>query len=268
MQRREFLSIALAGLAASILPAFAASARTVSYGSGKLDLYPVKAQGAPIVMYVHGGAWKAGSKSSVGSQPDYFNALGYCYISVGYSLGGNVGQQARQIGEAVAWVSANAASFGGDPSRIALMGHSAGCQLASLAVLSGLAQNVRALVANDTAAYDVAYLAEINNGRLPLLYAPAFRDRSRWTEWSPITHAAGGNGIPVLVAWSGGRDRDRISQRFAAALESGGHPVTRFAGTNYNHISISKAVGRKGDGLTRAITAFLEQTLAPLVVAQ
>lgn len=268
MLRRQFLALAAAGLAAASFPARAMAASTASYGSGKLDIYPVSGPAAPILMYVHGGAWKAGSKSSVGSQPQYFNALGYCYISIGYSLSGNVGQQARQIGEAVAWVAANAGRFGGDPARMALMGHSAGCQLASLAVLSGLASGVRALIANDTAAYDVAYLAEINNGRLPLLYASAFRDRSRWAEWSPITHAAGGSGIPVLVAWSGGRNRDRISQRFAAALESGGHPVTRFAGENYNHLSISKAVGRNGDPLTQAIAGFLEQTLVALVPAQ
>jgi acetyl esterase/lipase len=268
MHRRMFLGLAATGIAALAFPG-PALAKTVSYGSGKLDIYPAANPNAPILMYVHGGAWKAGSRSSVGSQPEYFNALGYCYISVGYSLSANVGQQANQIGEAVAFVAANAAGFGGDPARIALMGHSAGCHLASLATLSGLAPAVRALIANDTAAFDVNYLAEINNGRLPLLYAPAFKDRSRWTEWSPITYAAGGNGIPVLVAWSGGRNRDRICQRFAAALESGGHPVTRFDGSRYNHISISSAVGKKGDPLTRAITAFLEQSLVPLpAVAQ
>jgi acetyl esterase/lipase len=267
MNRRRFLTIAGAALALPLIPAlpateaFAAKAQTLSYGSGKLDMYASGGAGSPVVIYVHGGAWKAGSKGQVGSMPDYFNGLGYVFVSVGYSLNSNVGQQANQIGEAVRWVKGNVAKYGGDPSRVAIMGHSAGCHLASLAVLSGKAPGVRALVANDTAAYDVPYLAEINNGRLPLLYAPAFNDKSKWKSWSPISYAGGGGGIPVLVAWSGGRDRDRISQRFAAALESSGHPVTRFDGSRYNHISISKAVGRPSDPLNRAVTAFLAQTL-------
>lgn len=266
MDRRRFLTLAAAGALVTALPlpqiALAASSQTVSYGSGKLDIYSPGSAGAPVIVYVHGGAWRAGSRNQVGSMPEYFNKLGYVFVSVGYSLRSNVGQQASQVGQAIGWVRDNAASFGGDGSRIAVMGHSAGCHLSSLAVLSGQAPGVRALIANDTAAYDLAYLADINNGKLPILYAAPFKDRSKWQQWSPITYAGGGGGIPVLVAWSGGRDRDEISQRFASALEAAGHPVTRFDGASrYNHISISKAVGRPGDPLNKAVTQFLAQVL-------
>jgi acetyl esterase/lipase len=267
MDRRKFLKLAASGVLLASLPglrplvAMAATNKSVSYGAGKLDIYSPGGSGAPILVYVHGGAWKAGSKSQVGAMPDYFNKRGYVFVSVGYSLGSNVGQQADQVGQAINWVRANAASFGGDAGRVAVMGHSAGCHLSSLAVLSGRAQGVRALVANDTAAYDVAYLAQINNDRLPILYAGPFKDRSKWSQWSPITYAGGGGGVPVLVAWSGGRDRDEISQRFATALESAGHPVIRFDGSSYNHISISKAVGRSRDPLNRAVTQFLDSVL-------
>ena len=267
MDRRQFLTLAASGMIAASLPALrpaialAASAQTVSYGSGRLDIYSPGGSGAPVLVYVHGGAWKAGNKGQVGAMPDYFTKRGYVFVSVGYSLGANVGQQADQVGQAINWVRANAASFGGDGGRVAVMGHSAGCHLSSLAVLSGRAQGVRALIANDTAAYDLAYLAQINNDRLPILYAGPFRDRSKWNAWSPISYAGGGGGIPVLVAWSGGRDREEISQRFANALESAGHRVVRFDGSGYNHISISRAVGRARDPLNRAVTQFLDGVL-------
>ncbi len=106
---------------------------------------------------------------------------------------------------------------------------------------------MRALVANDTAAYDVAYLAQINNDRLPILYAGPFKDRSKWSQWSPITYAGGGGGIPVLVAWSGGRDREEISQRFANALEAAGHPVIRFDGQQ-----LQPHIHQQGGGTGRA----------------
>jgi BD-FAE len=137
MDRRKFLTLAASGMLAASLPvlrpamALAASAKTMSYGPGKLDVYSPGGSGAPVIVYIHGGAWKAGNKGQVGAMPDYFNKRGYVFVSVGYSLGSNVGQQADQVGQAINWVRANAASFGGDGGRIAVMGHSAGCHLAS-----------------------------------------------------------------------------------------------------------------------------------------
>jgi acetyl esterase/lipase len=240
-----------------------APARNISYGANQLDIYPAGNDNAPVVVYAHGGAWRAGSKRSVGSMPAYFNGMGYIFVSVGYTLypRADVDRQAREIGQAIGWIRANISKYGGNPDRIAVMGHSAGCHLMSLATLSGLAPGVRALIANDTAAYDVAYLAELYNGRLPQLYAPAFRDKAKWHNWSPISYAGGGDGMPVLVAWSGGRFRDRISQRFASQLEASGHPVTRFDGSRYNHLSISSAVGRRGDALTETINQFLQRSI-------
>lgn len=261
MKRREFLLFSGAALAAGLLPAEALAAKTVSYGSGRLDIYPAAQPGGPVVAYVHGGAWRAGSKGDVGSMPGYFNSLGYTFVSIGYSLGSDPGSQASQVGQAVSWIRANIGQYGGNGSRIALMGHSAGAHLASLAVLSGRASGVRALVANDTQAWDLEYLAEINNGRLPSLYAVFNPLKGQWRTLSPISYAGGGGGIPVLVAWSGGADRPLVSKRFADALSGGGHPVTRFDGSGYNHFSILSAMGRRGSPLNGAITQFLQRSL-------
>lgn len=265
MDRRRFvagtlLAPALIGFSGGI--AAAETIKNVSFGGNKLDIYTTGTDNAPVVIYVHGGAWRAGSKRSVKSMPKYFNGLGYIFVSVGYTLypRANVDRQAREVGQAVNWVRTNISKYGGNPDRIALMGHSAGSHLASLAALSGMASGVSALIANDTAAYDVAYLAELYKGRLPQLYAPAFRDSAKWGNWSPISYAGGG-GMPVMVIWSGGRYRDRISIRFADRLASAGHSVTRFDGSRYNHIAIGSAVGRKGDAVTKAIGSFLQNTL-------
>lgn len=265
MDRRSFIAGSL--LAPALLGfsgrfAAAETIKNVSYGANKLDIYTTGTDNAPVMIYVHGGAWRAGSKKSVKAMPAYFNSLGYIFVSVGYTLypRANVDRQAREVGQAVNWVRDNISKYGGNPGKIALMGHSAGSHLASLAALSGLATGVSALIANDTAAYDVAYLAELYSGRLPQLYAPAFRDRAKWQNWSPISYAGGG-GMPVMVIWSGGRYRDRISIRFADRLASAGHAVTRFDGRRYNHLSIGSAVGRKGDAVTKAIGNFLGTTM-------
>ena len=269
LNRRTFLQTGLGtslalGAGASLLlsggtHALAQRAGGIDYGANKLDIYPASAPNAPVLAYVHGGAWRAGSRGAVGSMPDYFNALGYTFVSIGYTLHprANVDRQSAEIGQAIGWIGNNIAQYGGDPSRIALSGHSAGCHLSCLAVLSGRAPSVRALIANDTAAYDVAYLAQVSGGRLGILYSAPFRDQSQWRNWSPISYAGGGGQLPVLVAWSGGGVRPDVSQRYANALANAGHPVTRFNGAGYNHLSIRSAMGKRGDRLTQAMTNFL-----------
>ncbi len=89
--------------------------------------------GAPVFVYIHGGGW--GSQTLKQRQADYrwFAERGYLVISLEYSLSSdkrhtwNIAQP--QLGCALAWVGSNAARFGGDPSRLALWGESAGGNL-------------------------------------------------------------------------------------------------------------------------------------------
>jgi acetyl esterase/lipase len=261
MQNRRLFLAGLSGAAlAPFLPgaAFAKAVAGVSYGPNKLDIYPAAQPGAPVCVYVHGGGWRLGSREAVASMPEWFAAQGWGMVSVGYSLSANVGRQAAEVAQAVQWVGANIGGYNGDGARLALMGHSAGCHLSCLAALKHGAP-VKALIANDTAAYDVAYLASLNHGVLPFIYAQPFSDRSRWQEWSPISYASARPELPVLVAWSGGANRDKVSARFIAALQGGGHAVTPFNGAAYSHISISRAIGKPGDPLANAVGAFLRQ---------
>ncbi len=265
--RRRFLArsaATLAGLAFTTSmatpfarPAYAASAKDVSYGPNTLDIYaPPGASGAPVLVYVHGGAWRAGNKSRVHSKVSHYNAKGMVVVSVGYTLfpRANAEQQASQVATAVNWVRRNIANYGGDGNRVALMGHSAGCHLAAIATLSG-ACTPKLLICNDTGAYDVAYLAEINNGRVPSLYS-ALDTRDKWARWSPISYVRNRAQPPTLVMWSGGRNRDRISLRFVNAMKAAGNSVTQFAGNGYNHLSINSSIGRT-NSVTKAVDSFL-----------
>jgi acetyl esterase len=114
---------------------------TVSYASyaGQavpLDVYPLPVNHvgtSPVLVYIHGGGW--GAETLKQRQADYrwFAERGYLVISLEYSLSSetqhtwNVAQP--QLGCALAWVGANAARFGGDASRLALWGESAGGNL-------------------------------------------------------------------------------------------------------------------------------------------
>ncbi|MGI9350858.1 MAG: alpha/beta hydrolase [Rhizobiaceae bacterium] len=269
LSRRDFAKLAAVSSAAlPFLPTGALSAgkRTIDYGPNHLDWYPARTNSpnAPILIYAHGGAWALGNRGQVGAKARHFTQNGYHFASVGYTLfpAANAQTQALQVASAVNWIHTNASQLGGDPNRIALMGHSAGCHLSSLATLTGAAPPVKALVCNDTRAYDLPYLAKINGGRLPLLYKAPFTRRRMWPAWSPISYTGLQQQPPTLVAWSGGIGRDRVSKRFADALERDGVEVHRYNGKrDYNHVSIDRAMGSEKGRLTKAVDQFLENVL-------
>ncbi|MEM7216601.1 MAG: alpha/beta hydrolase [Pseudomonadota bacterium] len=269
ISRRKFsklATVAVAGAHLSPITALAARSKTLDYGPNRLDWYPARSgsSNAPILIYVHGGAWALGNRGQVGAKADHFTRNGYHFASVSYTLfpAANAQTQALQVASAVNWVHSNASRLGGDPERIALMGHSAGCHLSSLATLTGGAPPVKALVCNDTRAYDLPFLASINGGRLPLLYKAPFTRRKMWRAWSPISYTGLQKQPPVLVAWSSGIGRDRVSKHFADALEYDGVEVHRYDGKRqYSHYSIDRAMGSEKGKLTKAVDLFLEKTL-------
>ncbi len=88
---------------------------------------------APVFVYVHGGGW--GGQTLKQRQADYrwFADRGYLVMSIEYSLSTETRHTWNivepQLGCALAWVNANAARYGGDVSRLALWGESAGGNL-------------------------------------------------------------------------------------------------------------------------------------------
>lgn len=105
-----------------------------------LDLYrPAEAAGPlPVVMWVHGGGWRSGSKDPPGRAIGLV-ARGYAVASVGYRLSGEAIFPAaiEDCKAAVRWVRANAQQRGLDPGRIGAWGPSAGGHLVALLGTTG-----------------------------------------------------------------------------------------------------------------------------------
>lgn len=118
--------------------------RDVAYGPHPrqiLDLFqPDGARRAPVVMFVHGGAFVRGQKSLNGiiydNVPAFFARHGYLGVNVEFRLApeSTYPGGAADLALAVEWVRRSAADYGGDPGRIFLLGHSAGgCHVATYA---------------------------------------------------------------------------------------------------------------------------------------
>ena len=91
-----------------------------------LDLYPARGQNAPIHVFIHGGAWRSGLARDFAYQAETFVRAGAHYIALDFNnvveTKGDLMPMADQVRRALAFIYKNAASFGGDPSRISSRG--------------------------------------------------------------------------------------------------------------------------------------------------
>lgn len=104
----------------------------IAYGGDprqKLDIYTPKGP-APkaTVVFIYGGSWTGGEKSLYRFLGQAFAARGYQLVVADYRLYPQVKYPAfvEDSARAFAWTKTNIASYGGDPGRLILMGHSAG----------------------------------------------------------------------------------------------------------------------------------------------
>jgi len=101
----------------------------------------------PAVVRVHGGGWVAGGRGEMPAWTAWLNDRGYVVFDIDYRLAPppRWHEAAADVAAAVGWVVEHHESYGVDPSRITLMGHSAGGHVALLAAY-GHAVRVRAVV--------------------------------------------------------------------------------------------------------------------------
>lgn len=264
---------------ASTAPA-AAPAQTLNYGSNTLqvlDFY--RAQGtarpAPLVLFVHGGGWKRGSKDNAagGWKQVHYPAPGYAYASINYRLvpDATVEQQAADVAAALKHLLTRADALGIDPTRVVLMGHSAGAHLVALVGTdeqylrgAGLSfADLDGVIPIDGAAYDVPAQMQDGPKIMQDTYAQAFgTDPARQRALSPTLQAAAPNAPAFLIPHVQRADGIRQSEALAAALRSAGAraETASFDGTGLKgHGEINPSMGDPDYAATPVVDAWLKR---------
>jgi arylformamidase len=217
-----------------------------------LDVFaPTGAKKVPVLVYLHGGAWLRGSRLDVVYPAPAVTGKGAALVVPEFD---NVNvvplpRMIEQCREAVDWTVRHAESFGGDPDRVYLAGHSSGAHLASC-VLLGQPPVKGALLISGM--YD--------------LHAPLLSSRSKYVKITPEELDAasamrhlGRIRCPVAVAWSVGDSPEfrRHAQVFAAALAGMGRLASRTEVFSANHFEEPRQLGDPDSALSRVLQALM-----------
>lgn len=260
------------------LPGGATVLRNQAYGDDPrqtIDVYlPANAQAAPVIFMVHGGAWKFGDKSSAGlvqNKIARWLPKGFIFVSVDYPMlpQQDALDQADDVARALAFAQAQARSWGGDPGKFIVMGHSAGAHLVALLGAAPArayrfgAKPWLGTISLDSAALDVVQI--MGSPHLPFYDAAFGNERTRWKQASPI-EALTRDATPILAVCSLPR-RDHSCEHaaeFAArATALGAHcQVSR---QNLSHSQINTELGLPGS-YTNDVETFM-RSLDPTVSA-
>ena len=234
--------------------------RRFSYGTTAieaLDVYTTKRPNAPINVFIHGGAWRVGLAKDSAYPAELFVHAGAHFVVPDFiwvqDAGGSLMPMADQVRRAVAWVYRNAQSFGGDPNRIYVSGHSSGGHLAGV------------VLTTDWKAFNLP--ADAVKGGLCCsgmfdLKPVRLSARSNYVKFTDETEQAlspqrqlNNLNAPVIIAYGTLETPEfqRQSRDFAAAVKAAGKPVELLVAEGYNHFEIIETLGNPHGLLGRAV---------------
>ncbi|AJA07583.1 Alpha/beta hydrolase fold-3 [Sphingopyxis fribergensis] len=256
------------------------------YGNGprqSLDIWvPSNAKDGdqlPVIVFFYGGGWDSGERGSYGFAGRALARQGFAVVIPDYRLvpKAHWPDFIEDSAAAVAWTHEHIAKLGGDPDRIALMGHSAGAYNAAMLALNP--QWLRAAKSDPAIIRGVAGLAG------PYDFLPLEKGgrgdkamgKVRPIEKTQPIHFARGDAAPLWLATGDGDDtvRPRNSQNLAAAIEKAGGTATLRIYPGMGHTGIVMALaapfrsrGPVLDEATDFLRGVTARRVAPVEAAQ
>lgn len=234
----------------------------------RLDVWAPKSAAGPlpVVVFFYGGSWNSGLKDGYGFAARALAARGFVVVVPDYRLVPQVRWPAfvEDGAAAIRWVADHIAAHGGDPARIAVMGHSAGAHIALLLTLDrrwGVAGHIKAAVGL-AGPYDFLPFTAGGAVDQAMGNAPDLKDTQ------PINFARAD--APPLLLLTGDEDKTvlpRNSQRLANAVaDMGGRAEARLY-RGIGHIGILLALSKPFRGKAPVLKDASNFLLANLIPA-
>jgi len=220
------------------------------------------APGGPVLLWVHGGYWRALSKAEQSCVAPGLVAAGVHVAVMDYSLApaATLDLIVHQVRTAVAWVARHAAQFGADPARLYAGGSSAGGHLTGMLLAAGWRQQYG--LEPDAIRGGVALSGIFDLEPIQRSHINAWMrlDPATASRLSPLHHIPRPP-APRLLASYGGLETSefkRQTEEYAAAWSAAGHSAQLAPQPSRNHFDLVLALGDAGDPLCRAAAAFMQ----------
>jgi arylformamidase len=206
-----------------------------------LDIFPADKPNTPVFVFIHGGYWRAFQSKNFHGVALGLQARGITTVVINYALCPfvTIDEITRQVRAAVAWTLRNIAQYGGDPTRVALGGHSAGGHLTAMCLQTewqrdyGLAQDPLKAAVLVSGLFDLeplrySYLQpmiQLDDG-IVKRNSPAFLVRASTT--------------PVWVTWGGAESTEfaRQAQIYHDAAQAAGNAAELRAIPGADHFTV------------------------------
>jgi arylformamidase len=239
--------------------------KRVAYGPGEhegLDIFDCGIKGAPINVFVHGGAWRRNVAADYALQAEPLVRAGAHSVVIDFinvdQAAGDLFPMYEQVRRAIGWVYRNAESFGGDRNRIYISAHSSGSHLSGVVLTRGWQ--------DEGLPPDFCKGAVLLSGMYDL--APvALSKRSSYVKFADamVEKLSGGRFIdglntPLVLAIGTCETPEfqRQSRDFAAAVTAAGKHAELIVGKGYNHFELLETLANPYGLTGRAMLAQMQ----------
>jgi arylformamidase len=235
--------------------------RRETYGPSaieQLDIYLAPAEDAPLIVFLHGGAWQSGTAADHAYGAEVFVRAGAHFVVPDFApvqdVGGSLFPMVDQVRRAVAWVHRHAASLGGDPDRIHVVGKSSGSHLGGCVAITDWRKDF-GLPADIVKSYTLqSGMYDLRGPRLSKRGAYVKFTEEMEEMLSPQRHLDRIH-APIVLLYGSHETPEfqRQSRDFAAALRKAGKPVELIFVEGCNHFEIAETLGNPYGAVGRAV---------------
>jgi arylformamidase len=221
-----------------------------AYGTAaieQLDIYRTAATDAPVVVFIHGGAWQSGTAAEHAYAAEMFVRAGAHFVVLDFDrvqdAGGSLFHMVDQVRRAVAWVHRNASSFGGNANHIHVVGKSSGSHLGGCVAITDWQKDFGLPAAAVKGYVLQSGMYDLRGPRLSKRGAYVKFTDAMEEALSPQRHLD--RIVAPIVLVYGSKETpefQRQSRDFAAALERAGKPVELIYAEGHNHFEIAETL--------------------------
>ena len=242
----------------------------------RLDLFLPNGEDWSTVVFIHGGGWTNGDKDLKAGGADVYSNIGRFFAEHGigaavinYRLLPTVDwrTQIGDVAQAVAWMQDHISEYGGDATRLFLMGHSAGAQLAARVALDPAAlqafghtpAEICGVIAVSGAAYDLDDAQTYALGGDKAYFRKRFGDEAGWEQAVSVVPLIHAGAPPFLILYAGGemKSLQRQSHVLHAALQDAGVPSELIVVPGESHQRIVLTLSRDDKTAGPAMLGFI-----------